>query len=71
MTGDIANIVYLLGALLIFGMAAAGASQRAKQTGGKGPGAIVSLLIWLALTGLIAALYFGVQVWSALFASIT
>lgn len=65
--GDIANIVYLLGALLIFGLAAAGAARRAKEVGAKGPGAMSSLLIWLGLIALLAALYFGVEVWRGLF----
>jgi hypothetical protein len=68
---DIANIVYLLGALLIFGMAAAGASRRAKSVGAKGPGVVSSLLIWLALIGLVAALYFGAQLWRGVFATLS
>ena len=68
---EIANIAYLLCALVLAGMAAAGASRRAKAVGAKGPGVVTSLLIWFALIALIAALYFGAQVWGALFSTVT
>lgn len=67
---DIANVVYLVAALLIFGLAAAGASRGAKDVGAKGPGIVGSLLIWLVLTAFIAAVYFGVQLWGGLFAMV-
>jgi LPXTG-motif cell wall-anchored protein len=67
-TGDTANIAYLLAAMLLFGMAAAGASRRAKAVGAKGPGAMTSLLIWLAIIALVAALYFGAEIWRGAFA---
>lgn len=66
---DIANIAYLLCALVLAGMAAAGASRRAEDVGAKGPGVVTSLLIWLALTALIAALYFAAQIWGGVFSS--
>jgi hypothetical protein len=53
--------------MLLFGMAAAGASRRAKAVGAKGPGAMTSLLVWLAIIALVAAMYFGAQIWRAVF----
>jgi hypothetical protein len=70
-TVDTANIAYLLAAMLLFGMAAAGASRRAKAVEAKGPGAIASLLIWLAIIALVAAMYFGAQIWRAIFAMVS
>ena len=58
-------------AVQLAGMAAAGASRRAKAVGAKGPGAVTSLLIWLAILALVAALYFGAQTWRAIFAMVS
>lgn len=62
----LAPLIYALMALVIFGGAAFSASQRAKATGARGPGPIVSVLIWLALIAIVAVLYFGAQVWGGL-----
>lgn len=67
----LAPLVYALVALVIFGGAAASASQRAKATGARGPGPIVSVLIWLALIAVVAVLYFAAQVWGGLFGAIS
>ena len=68
---DTANIVYLLVALVIFGGAAVAASRRAKDTGAKGPGAVSSLLIWIALIALVTAIIFGLRIWGALFSMVS
>ena len=69
--GTLAPLVYALVALVIFGGAAFAASRRAKATGARGPGAIVSLLIWLALIAVVAVLWFGVQFWGGLVSAIS
>ncbi len=66
---DIANTIYMLIALFLFGAAAAGAARKAKTAGSAGPGALVSLLFWLALAALIVALYLGARFWAAAIAS--
>lgn len=69
--GYLAPLVYALIALVLFGGGAFAASRRAKETGARGPGPIISLLIWLALIALVAVLWFGVQVWGGLFGLIS
>lgn len=69
--GYLAPLAYALMALVLVGSGALAASRRAKAVGARGPGALVSLLIWMALIALVAVVYFGVQVWGGLFAAIS
>jgi hypothetical protein len=59
------QIIYLLLVAFLFGSAAV-AAARNRRAGAKGPGWLVSLLIWAGLIALIAVLYQGVQFWTTL-----
>ena len=65
MNADIANISYLVLALLIFGSAALWARGRAKQVGARGPGVLVSLLIWAGVIALLVVLVRAGEIWNA------
>jgi hypothetical protein len=64
-------LAYALMVLILVGGGAFAVSRRAKAAGARGPGALVSLLIWLTLIALIAVLYFGAQFWSALLSMVS
>lgn len=64
--GSAPDIIYLLLAGAMFGMAGFAASRRAKTVGADGPGAFTSLLIWTGLLGLAVVLYRGGEIWTAL-----
>jgi hypothetical protein len=68
---DTAYILYAVCAAILFGSAAFAARRRAQAVDAKGPGVIVSLLIWFALIAAIAAIYFGFQVWGGLFGALS
>lgn len=63
---DIPQLAYLLTGLVVVGAAVAWASRRAKAVGAKGPGVLVSLLIWGGLIAAVMLLYQGASIWTGM-----
>jgi hypothetical protein len=63
---DAAYILYAVCAAILFGGAAFAARRRAQAVSAKGPGVIISLLIWFAIIAAVATIYFAFQVWGGL-----
>lgn len=60
-----AEIVYLILVAFLFGSVAVYAARN-RRPGAKGPGWLVSLLIWAGVIALITVLYQGAQFWAGL-----
>lgn len=64
--GNTISLVYLLVALLVFGSAAFAARQRAKEVEARGPGVLLSLLIWASAIAAVVLIYRSAQIWAAI-----
>ncbi|MEQ1808758.1 MAG: hypothetical protein ABL889_02440 [Terricaulis sp.] len=65
-TVDIQTILWALMALLIVGGAVLAARQRASETKSRGPGVVLSLLIWGGLIAFVVLLVQGAEFWARL-----
>jgi hypothetical protein len=66
---DLQTIIWALMALLIAGGAGVWARQRATEKGARGPGVLLSLVIWGGLIALVVLLIQGAQFWTGLASS--
>jgi hypothetical protein len=65
-TSGIVLLIYMLCAALLFAGAAFAARRRAKEVGARGPGMLVSLLIWGGIIFVIVVIIQGAAFWTAL-----
>lgn len=65
-TIDLQTMIWALMALLIVGGAALTVRQRASETQSRGPGVVLSLLIWGGLIAFVVLLVQGAEFWAGL-----